>query len=172
MNAKVTLSSEQRRALLTHPAGWIACGFGSGLAPRAQGTLGSLVAIIPWWFLWRDLGAPAYGLMLVLAFALGVWACGESGRRIAFSDHRALVWDEFVGQWITLWPAVFAPWWAIVAGFVLFRLFDVAKPWPVGWLDKHVKGGAGVMLDDVAAGIVGGVVLVVILYFTGHLQAA
>lgn len=167
MNAKVALTPVQRRALLTHPAGWIACGFGAGLVPRAQGTFGSAVAFLPWWFLWRALPLPGYGLMLILALAAGVWACGESGRRIRFSDHRALVWDEFVGQWIALVPALVAPWWALAAAFVLFRLFDVWKPWPIRWLDRRVKGGVGVMVDDVVAGIFAAMVLTIILYFAG-----
>lgn len=167
MNDKVTLSPAQRHALLGHPAGWIACGFGSGLVPRAQGTFGSVVAFLPWWFLWRLLPLPGYGLMLILAFAVGVWACGESGRRLKFSDHRALVWDEFVGQWLALLPALVwgMPWWGLVIGFVLFRLFDVWKPWPIGWLDARVKGGVGVMLDDVVAGIFAAIVLAIILFF-------
>lgn len=166
MNAKITLQPDQRRALLTHPAGWLALGLGAGLVPRAQGTFGSVVAFLPWWFLWRHLSLPAYGLMLILAFAIGVWACGESGRRIGFSDHRALVWDEFVGQWIALLPALIAPsWWSLLIGFVLFRLFDVWKPWPINWLDARVKGGAGVMVDDVVAGIFAAVVLAVIGWF-------
>lgn len=164
MNAKITLTQTQRHALLTHPAGWIACGFGSGLAPRAQGTVGSLVALLPWWFVWRQLALPGYGLMLILTFAVGVWACGESARRMRFSDHRALVWDEFVGQWLALLPALVAPWWTVPIAFVLFRLFDVWKPWPIGWLDRRVKGGAGVMIDDVVAGVFAAIVLVVIRY--------
>ncbi len=162
MNAKITLSSEQRRALMTHPAGWIATGVASGLAPRAQGTVGSLVALLPWWFLWRDLSLPLYGAMLVVTFVLGVWACSVSSRRIGFPDHRALVWDEFVGQWITLLPVLAGPWWMMAIGFILFRLFDVAKPWPIGWLDARVKGGLGVMLDDVLAGMFAAVVLAII----------
>lgn len=164
MNAKITLTAAQRRSLLTHPAGWIACGFGAGLAPLAQGTVGSVVALLPWLAL-RELSLPAYGLVLVVAFAIGVWACGESGRRIGFSDHRALVWDEFVGQWLALLPALLAPWWAVLAGFALFRLFDVWKPWPISWLDARVKGGVGVMLDDAVAGAFAAVVLAVILHF-------
>jgi phosphatidylglycerophosphatase A len=164
MNAKLTLTATQRRALLTHPAGWIACGFGSGLAPWAQGTIGSAVALLPWLAL-RELVLPAYGLVLVFTFAVGVWACGESGRRIGFADHRALVWDEFVGQWLALLPALIAPWWAVLAGFALFRLFDVWKPWPIGWLDARLKGGIGVMLDDAVAGAFAAIVLATILHF-------
>lgn len=168
MNAKITLTSVQRRALLTHPAGWIATGFGSGLVPRMQGTAGSAAALLPWWFLWRELPLPAYVLMLVLAFAIGVWACSCSSRRIAFPDHRALVWDEFVGQWLALLPVLAGPWWMMLPGFVLFRVFDVAKPWPIGWLDARVKGGMGVMLDDVVAGIFAAIVLAVATLFFGY----
>lgn len=164
MNAKTTLDAAQRRALMTHPAGWIATGFGSGLAPAAQGTVGSAVALLPWWFM-RGLSLPAWGLVLLVGFAIGVWACGESGRRIRYADHRSLVWDEFIGQWLALLPALAAPWWAMLVGFVLFRLFDVAKPWPIGWLDARVKGGAGVMLDDVVAGVFAAVVLGLALRF-------
>lgn len=162
MNAKITLEPGQRRALMTHPAGWIATSFGSGLVPRAQGTFGSAVALLPWWFVWRDLPLPGYGLMLILSFAVGVWACGESSRRIGFPDHRSLVWDEFVGQWIALLPVLLAPWWWMVAGFVLFRVFDVWKPWPISWMDARIKGGAGVMIDDVVAGLFAAIVLIIL----------
>lgn len=164
MNDKITLSAAQRRALMTDPAGWVATGFGSGLVPRMQGTVGSAVALLPWWFLWRGLSLPAYLSMLVLAFAVGVWACRRSSRRIAFADHRALVWDEFVGQWLALLPLLAgpSPWWMVLAGFVLFRVFDVAKPWPIGWLDARVKGGTGVMLDDVVAGAFAAIVLAIV----------
>jgi phosphatidylglycerophosphatase A len=164
MNTRTQLTAAQRRALLTHPAGWLALGFGAGLAPFAQGTFGSLVAIVPWIFM-RGIVLPVWGLVLIVGFAIGVWACGESGRRIGVSDHRALVWDEFIGQWIALLPALFAPWWAVLAGFVLFRFFDVLKPWPIRWLDRRVKGGIGVMIDDVVAGIFAAIVLGAALHF-------
>lgn len=164
MSERTALTASQRRALLSHPAGWLALGFGAGLMPFAQGTFGSALALLPWVFM-RGIGLPAWGLVLIMGLALGVWACGESGRRIGVSDHRALVWDEFIGQWIALLPALAAPWWAVLAGFGLFRVFDVLKPWPIGWLDARVKGGIGVMLDDVAAGIIAAIVLGFGLYF-------
>ncbi len=161
MNDKTRLTPVQRRALLTHPAGWIATGVGAGLAPRMQGTVGSAVALLPWWFAWRDLPVAPYALMLLVTFGVGVWACAASSRLIRFPDHRALVWDEFVGQWLALFPVLLAPWWWTLAGFALFRLFDVAKPWPISWLDRRVKGGLGVMLDDVVAGIFAAIVLAI-----------
>ena len=157
-----TLTPAQRRALLATPAGWIACGLGSGLAPVAQGTVGSLAAILPWLLL-RELSLPLNLLAIVLGFALGTWACNVAGRALAVDDHRALVWDEFIGQWIALLPALLAPWWAVLAGFVLFRLFDVWKPWPIGWLDRRLKGGLGVMADDALAGAFAAVVLAIVL---------
>lgn len=164
MNARTALTATQRRALLTHPAGWLALGFGAGLAPVAQGTVGSALALLPWWFM-RGIGLPAWGLVLIVGFAIGLWACGESGRRIGVADHRALVWDEVVGQWIALLPALASPWWAVLAGFALFRFFDVLKPWPIRWLDAHVKGGIGVMLDDAVAGLFAAVILAIALFF-------
>jgi len=150
--ARKTLTREQCRALLTHADGWIATGFGAGLFPRAPGTAGSLVALIPWWFALRELPLAWYVVVLTLAFALGVWACNVAGKRLGVDDHRALVWDEFVGQWIALCAAPLGwPW--MVAGFLLFRLFDVWKPWPIRVADRRVHGGFGVMLDDVLAGI-------------------
>jgi phosphatidylglycerophosphatase A len=162
MNERKTLTDAQRRALLATPAGWLACGFGSGLAPVAQGTFGSLAAILPWLWL-RHYALPINLLVIVLGFAMGVWACDVAGRALGVDDHRSLVWDEFVGQWIALLPALLAPWWSIVAGFALFRLFDVWKPWPIRWLDRHLKGGMGVMIDDVIAGLFAAIVLWAVL---------
>jgi phosphatidylglycerophosphatase A len=150
--SKRSLTREQARVLLTHPAGWIATGFGAGLFPRVPGTAGSLVALIPWWFVLRGLPLAWYVPVLIVAFLIGVWACSVAGRRLGVDDHRALVWDEFVGQWIALLAAPRGwPW--LIAGFLLFRLFDVWKPWPIRIADRGVHGGLGVMLDDVLAGI-------------------
>ncbi|MDR6643056.1 phosphatidylglycerophosphatase A [Luteibacter sp. 1214] len=164
MTTKYVLDPADRRRLLASPWGWIACGVGSGLTPKAQGTFGSLAAIVPWLLL-RELSVPAWLVIIALSFALGVWACDVAGRLLGVADHRSLVWDEFVGQWIALLPALLAPWWAVAAGFLLFRLFDVWKPWPIAWFDRRVKGGFGVMLDDVIAGIFAGIVLLSILHF-------
>ena len=171
MGLKTPLSTDQRRALLAAPAGWLACGFGAGLVPLAQGTAGSLLALLPWLAL-RHLSIPLYVLAMLLAFALGVWACGVAGRAIGASDHRALVWDEFVGQWIALMPLLLpglppsgpaALAGAMLVAFGLFRLFDVWKPWPIRWLDRRVKGGLGVMVDDVLAGVFAAIVLTLAL---------
>lgn len=162
MSDRKILTREQRRALLATPAGWLACGFGSGLAPAAQGTFGSLAAILPWLLL-RQYSLSLNLLVIAIGFAIGVWACDVAGRALGVDDHRSLVWDEFIGQWIAWLPALIAPWWAVVLGFALFRLFDVWKPWPIRYFDRHLKGGLGVMVDDVIAGIFAAAVLKLVL---------
>jgi phosphatidylglycerophosphatase A len=153
----MALDAAQRRDLLSDPAGWIASGFGSGLSPLAPGTAGSLAALLPYYFL-RELSLPLYLLVIALAFALGVWASEKIVRRLQLDDPGVIVWDEFVGQWIALIAAPHDGRW-IVAGFVLFRFFDVLKPWPVSWADRRIKGGFGVMFDDVLAAIFALIVL-------------
>ena len=169
MSAKKQLSAAQRRALLATPWGWLACGFGSGLAPLAQGTFGSLAALLPWLAL-RELPPWLYVLVLLAGFAVGVRACDVAGRALGVDDHRSLVWDEFIGQWLALLPLLPAllpaagfSWWMLGAGFALFRLFDVWKPWPIRWFDRRVKGGFGVMIDDAIAGMFAAIVLAVVL---------
>jgi phosphatidylglycerophosphatase A len=148
------VSSEQRRLLLGNPAGWIALGFGSGLSPVGPGTAGSLVALLPWLLL-RELDVWLYLVVIVAMFAIGVWICQWVVAQLRIDDPSFVVWDEFVGLWITLIPLVVMPhsWLWIFAGFILFRIFDIWKPWPVSWADRDIKGGLGVMLDDVVAGV-------------------
>jgi len=160
------LDAAQRRALLSHVDGWIASGCGSGLVPRAPGTVGSLAALLPWLGL-RLLPLPAYLLVLAAAFVLGVWACGRAARRVGLHDPGAFVWDEFVGQWLALLPVLAGPWWGVALGFALFRLFDVWKPWPVGWADRRLHGGLGVMADDVLAGLMAAGVLALAVQIMG-----
>jgi phosphatidylglycerophosphatase A len=160
------LDDTQRRAVFSHPAGWIASGFGAGLSPFASGTVGSAVALLPWLGL-RELALPFYGIALVIAFAIGVWASEIIVRRLRIEDPGVIVWDEFVGQWVALTPLLIWPrgWPWIAAGFVLFRVFDVWKPWPASWADRNVKGGFGAMLDDVFAGVYAALVLAIALRF-------
>lgn len=159
------LDAQQRRAILAHPAGWIASGLGSGLSPIAPGTVGSAAALIPWLGL-RDLPWPLCLVVIASAFALGVWASDIVIERLRIEDPGVIVWDEFVGQWIALLPLLWMArdWrWMLVA-FVLFRLFDIWKPWPVSWADRCVKGGLGVMLDDVIAGFYAAIVVAIAAY--------
>ena len=173
MSPKKTLDAAQRRALLATPAGWLACGFGAGLMPVAQGTFGSLAALLPWLLL-RALPLPLALAVLAIGFGVGVWACGVAGRALGVDDHRSLVWDEFIGQWIALLPLLPAllpagdfRGWMLLAGFALFRLFDVWKPWPIRWLDRRIKGGLGVMIDDVVAGVFAALVLALACHALG-----
>ncbi|MCB1734887.1 MAG: phosphatidylglycerophosphatase A [Gammaproteobacteria bacterium] len=145
------------RTVFSDPVHFFAFGFGSGLGPKAPGTFGSAAAILP--FLWMQTLSPtAYLAVLAVGTVFGIWVCGESARRLGVHDHSGIVWDEFVGIWITLFLAP-AGWLWIVIGFALFRVFDVLKPWPIRWLDRHVEGGLGIMLDDVLAGVFAWLVL-------------
>ncbi|UTA47520.1 phosphatidylglycerophosphatase A [Simiduia sp. 21SJ11W-1] len=149
--------------MLAEPRLLLALGFGSGLAPKAPGTFGTLAALPLAWLLQAYLPTWGVSLVIVAAFALGVYVCDYAGRWLGVSDHGAIVWDEFVGLWIALlWVPMSLGWW--LYGFVLFRLFDIAKPWPIGWADRRLKGGLGVMLDDVLAGLMALAVLQLTLW--------
>lgn len=138
-------------ALVKNPRLLLALGLGSGLAPKAPGTFGTLAAL-PLFLLMQPLGWPAYALLVIAATLLGIYLCDYAGRYLGVSDHGAIVWDEFVGLWIALFMVPAGPLW-LLYGFALFRLFDIAKPWPIGWADRRIKGGLGVMLDDILAGL-------------------
>ena len=137
--------------VLKDPICFLAFGFGSGLAPKAPGTFGTLAAV-PLYLLASSLPLPAYLGLTLLMFLAGVWLCGRCEQILGVQDHSGIVWDEFVGLFITLAGAPVTPG-EVIAGFLLFRLFDVLKPWPIGWFDRRVHGGLGVMLDDVLAGL-------------------
>jgi phosphatidylglycerophosphatase A len=139
------------KTVFSDPAHFFAFGFGSGLATFAPGTFGTLAAV-PLYLLMAPLSLPIYLVVVVLSFIFGVWVCGKAGADLGVHDHGGIVWDEFVGLWITMIAAP-AGWEWVVVGFLLFRLFDIWKPWPIGWADRQVSGGLGVMLDDVIAGI-------------------
>lgn len=138
---------------LKDPVHLLAFGLGSGAARVAPGTWGSLAAI-PVWLLFFWLPPWAYWLVVAVAFVVGVWLCGRTADDLGVHDHGGIVWDEFVGMWIAL--GLLQPGFgltAVVFAFVLFRLFDVIKPWPISWFDRHMPGGLGIMFDDVLAGI-------------------
>jgi phosphatidylglycerophosphatase A len=136
---------------VTRVATFVAMGFGAGAAPKAPGTFGTLVGV---GFYAGLAGAPVawYVVATVVLFVLGVWLCDRATARLGQADHPGIVWDEIVGYLVTMTAAPLG--WAWVAlGFVLFRLFDIWKPFPIRWLDRHVHGGFGIMLDDVVAGL-------------------
>jgi len=125
--------------------------------PKAPGTWGSLVAL-PFVPLWQLLPGWGYLLMLGLTMLFGVWLCGKVARELGVHDHEGIVWDEFVGIWITFW-LVPEGWYWMLLGFVIFRVMDIAKPWPISWVDRHIHGGFGIMLDDILAGVAAWVVM-------------
>lgn len=140
--------------VLTDPVHLLAFGFGTGLSGIAPGTIGTLVgvplalalALVPLW-----------GRIIAISFLLlvGIWLCGNSARRLGVHDHPGIVFDEIVGYQVAV---IVAPdnVLTLVVGFILFRFFDILKPWPIGWLDRRIGGGTGIMLDDIAAGVYAG----------------
>ena len=136
----------------------LATGLGSGLAPVAPGTVGSLLALPIWWFVLADLSVPVQIASVACVVLISIWVVDRACRAAGVGDASAFVLDEFVGQWVAL---VAAPksLLALAVGFVLFRAFDIAKPWPVSWADRRLSGGLGVVIDDVLAGVLAAVVL-------------
>ena len=153
----LTTDKALRDTVMHSPVHLLAFGFGSGLAAKAPGTFGTLAAV-PLYCLFALLPLSVYVVILLVAFVAGVWLCGESSRRLGVHDHGGIVWDEFVGFWLTMVAAPFSLT-AVVLGFILFRIFDIWKPWPIRWADHRVEGGLGIMLDDVLAGIYAAVCL-------------
>lgn len=153
-----------RDQLTANPANFLALGAGSGLAPKAPGTFGTLAAI-PIVLLMPSNVAIYCAIVLVL-FAAGVWLCDTCANNLGVHDHPAIVFDEWVGYLITM---VAAPrsWMFLALGFALFRLFDILKPWPIGMADKRVSGGLGIMVDDVIAGVFAAMTLQLIMVVMG-----
>lgn len=147
--------------IIKDPVLFLAFGFGSGLAKNAPGTFGTLAAI-PIYVLLMQGNSILYALAVILVLISGVWICGRAADKLGVHDYGGIVWDEIAGLLITLWGAPYS-WQTVVVGFVLFRFFDIVKPWPIKWADKQVSGGLGIMLDDVLAGIFAGLLLWIIL---------
>ena len=146
-----------------HPARWLALGFGSGLSPKAPGTVGTLWAWLAFLVLSRWLSPAMWGVVIAASLLVGVWACTRTAQHMGVADPGAIVWDEVVAFWIVLWLLTPAAWWAQLAAFVLFRVFDAAKPGPVGWADRRYKlkpgqaigwrQGFGILFDDLVAAL-------------------
>ena len=136
---------------LTNPIHGLAFGLGSGLAPFAPGTFGTLVAI-PFYLLLQPLSLSVYLGVLLLLIVVSIYICGESARQLKTHDHSGIVLDEICGYLVTM---IWVPesWLWLVLGFLLFRLFDIWKPWPIGLVDRKVQGGLGIVIDDVLAGV-------------------
>ncbi len=143
--------------LCRNPVLLLALGFGSGLLPKAPGTWGSVLAVGLYGLLFPGLSLQWAIAILLTSFVIGIGLCGAAAAALGAHDHGAVVWDEFVGQWMVLlylqrvmdFPLLASA----AVGFLLFRLFDIVKPWPIRWFDRNVHGGLGVMLDDVLAAL-------------------
>lgn len=143
--------------IMTDPVLFLAFGFGSGLAKKAPGTMGTLAAI-PLYLLFAQTDLLIYSLLTIAVTLFGIPICGQAADKLGVHDYGGIVWDEIAGYLITLWLVPFT-WQTVIAGFILFRIFDIAKPWPIKWIDQKVTGGLGIMLDDVLAAVFAGALL-------------
>jgi phosphatidylglycerophosphatase A len=140
------------RVSLLNPVHFLALGFGSGLAAKMPGTFGTLAALPLVVLLSLYSSFSVYLVVTILVSIAGIWICGKAAEDMGVHDDSSIVWDEVAGMLITM-LAVPLSWQTLLAGFVLFRFFDILKPWPISYLDKHVHGGFGIMIDDVLAGV-------------------
>lgn len=159
------------RISLSNPWHLLATGFGSGLSPVVPGTMGTL-ASVPFYLLLVQLPLVPYVLVVIAASIIGIKICQVTSDDMKVHDHGSIVWDEFAGFWITmavvpLFNLPMFDWKWLVTGFVLFRFFDMVKPWPIGWLDKRVHGGLGIMVDDLVAGVMSAISLALVGYWAG-----
>ncbi|MDD5241352.1 MAG: phosphatidylglycerophosphatase A [Sulfuricella sp.] len=143
------ITSPDLRFILRHPAHFLAFGFGTGLSPFAPGTVGTLVGF-PIYFLLHGLDPVAYFAVVALLYVAGIWFCDVAGKALGVADHGGIVWDEIVALLLVLPFAPATPA-GFIAAFLLFRLFDIWKPFPIRYADKHIHGGFGVMFDDLLA---------------------
>ena len=141
------------KTVLRNPIHLLSFGLGTGLSPFAPGTMGTLIAI-PIFLLLSTQSVPFYLVFISIAFFIGCWSSAYTAKSLNVHDHPGIVIDEIVGYLITM-ISVPTNWYWVILGFVLFRIFDIWKPWPISVADQRVKGGIGIMLDDVLAGILG-----------------
>lgn len=158
LNTRLGKNNLTPRQILSDPVLFLAFGFGSGLAKKAPGTFGT-VAAIPVYWLFVQSGFLFYSVLTVIVTVTGIWICGIAAEKLDEHDFGGIVWDEIAGYLITMWLVPFS-WQAAALGFVLFRIFDILKPWPIKWVDQKVHGGLGIMLDDVLAAVFAGALLV------------
>jgi len=153
------------KSILANPIHLLAFGFGAGLSPKAPGTVGTVVAVLIYLAL-PSMSSSTYAGLILVSFFLGIWLCGKTADDLGVHDHGGIVWDEFVGYWITMFMAPSGLFWVLL-GFGLFRLLDIFKPWPIKWADKELAGGLGIMLDDVLAGIMAALCIQALAVLTG-----
>ncbi len=164
------MSNPKSHLNLSNPWHLLATGFGSGLSPVVPGTMGTAAAVIPYLAL-AHLPLWAYLAVCLAGAWIGVTICQKTSDDMGVHDHGSIVWDEFIGLWITMLVVPAAgldiyEWKWLIGGFVLFRFFDMVKPWPIGWLDKRVHGGFGIMIDDIVAGVMAGICLALWVIFS------
>jgi phosphatidylglycerophosphatase A len=152
------------KLLLSHPAHFCALGFGSGLAKKAPGTFGTLIGM-PLFLLIAELGFYSQLAIIFVMFLVGIYFCDKTGKALGVSDHGGIVWDEIVAIMLVLTVTPYQWQWWLVA-FILFRLFDIWKPAPIRQCDARVKGGFGVMLDDLLAAIYAIISLKILLWLS------
>jgi len=164
LNTQLGKNKLTPKQILSDPILFLAFGFGSGLAKKAPGTMGTLAAIPIYW-LFAQTNLFVYSLLTLIVTVAGIPICDIAAKKLDEHDFGGIVWDEIAGYLITMWLVPFS-WQAMVLGFILFRFFDILKPWPIKWIDRQVHGGLGIMLDDVLAGVfAGGLLLGFSSYF-------
>ncbi|MDR3476926.1 MAG: phosphatidylglycerophosphatase A [Gammaproteobacteria bacterium] len=141
----------------TNPLHFVAFGFGTGTIPFAPGTFGTLIAI-PFYLAMQSLSATSYFAILLLVIAASIWICHKVTEEIGIEDHQGMCLDEVVGYLVTMFCAPHG-WKWIWIGFLLFRIFDILKPWPIRYIDRKMTGGVGIILDDVLAGVMSCIIL-------------
>lgn len=155
LNTQVGKNKLTPKQIVSDPVLFLAFGFGSGLAKKAPGTFGTLAAVPLYLALVQAQSLIVYSVVTLLVILVGVWICGQAAEKLGEHDFGGIVWDEIAGFLVTMWLVPFT-WQAVALGFILFRVFDIVKPWPIRWIDRQVHGGLGIMLDDVLAGVFAG----------------
>ena len=162
--SKTQRQAAKARLRMGNPFNLLATGFGSGLSPVVPGTMGSIAAIA-FWLLLTQLPLALYLAFLLLSIILGTYLCHRTARDMGVHDHGSIVWDEFVGMWITLLVVPAVEWRWVLAGLIIFRVLDMWKPWPIRWFDRNVHGGWGIMVDDIVAGVLSAILLWLVGYY-------
>ena len=161
MNKSVKIENPVK--MLLNPVHFIALGFGSGLTPKIPGTAGTLAGVLIF-ILMPDTSWMTYLLIVVCGFLFGIFCCGYTAKILNVHDHYSIVWDEIIGYMITMFM-VPKEWIWILVGFILFRIFDILKPWPISFIDRRIEGGLGIMLDDVIAALFSLAIIQIAIYF-------
>lgn len=145
---------------------FFAIGFGLGrIYWVPTGTIASLLAIPIWWGLIYFFSYQIYFIFIVTGIGVGIYFCDCANRIIGMHDHKSIVWDELIGMWITLIVVPIYSWFWVTIAFLLFRVLDITKPYPISWCDRKINGGFGVMVDDICAGIMSVCIILFLMNF-------